>query len=55
VREQQGAAAHARSRQRGFGAGMATTYHDDIEIRWILHEWQCARQARIPAIARDAQ
>ena len=37
VRQQQGALAHARSRQRGLGAGMAAADHDDAEFRTESH------------------
>ncbi len=38
LREQQRAHAHARRRQRCFGAGMAAAYDDDSEIPWEPHE-----------------
>ena len=38
VGQQQGVAAHARGRQRGFGTGMAAAHHDHVKGRRINHE-----------------
>jgi len=35
--QQQGFTAHARRRQTGFSAGMATAYHDYVELVGVLH------------------
>ena len=49
VREQQGGAAHARSRQRGFGAGMAAADNNDIEHLRMDHG-ASGRSARGPGL-----
>jgi hypothetical protein len=38
VAEQKRFTAHASSRQRGFGSGMAATNHDHIEFLRVKHE-----------------
>ncbi len=43
VREQQRAQAHARSRQRGFGAGMAAADHDDLVFLSKTHDTESTR------------
>ena len=42
VAEQQRGAAHACGGQRRFGAGMATTHHDHVELFRVLHREQFA-------------
>jgi len=47
VREQEGPTAHACGRERGFGAGMAAAYDDDIETGGIKHGDKTAERVRM--------
>ena len=49
MRDQRRARAHARSRRRGFAAGMAATDDDDIKARFrrVLHNSELVAAAQI--------
>ena len=56
VSEQQGPAPHARSRQRGFGAGMTAADDNDVESGWEQHVFtgknvRSAQSGMIPQVA----
>ena len=55
VREQQGAPAHARSRERGFGARMAAADHDHVEFRTETHHAESTRFSEARTVNRPPQ